>query len=323
MRDLTRSELEAIVADAEANPTLSRSAASKTRADDPRRQRRDRLSATVSEEIKRLPLDHGRLESLAREDRGVLRRRAEEARRSAVDAAGEAAKRLDALVTSPHGPLGVNPVDWEPGSFVLETVDFIRSWPTPENLRDSHVGQASNWAEYAVNQSGDSLDRHFSERVSFYTFWRNPRQNAVVATALARLKVNGHCGCSAEGEGVASWFFDNSLAHVDVSARLTLWGLWTDPALRVPVGNVPLGSVTARGGFFGDDAETSITAAPLVVGAGFPIPARAYILIEASVIADYELLDGSVDLDFTSGAFRIECPGMGVILAPSTMTLQT
>src|SRR5450759_919354 len=136
MRDLTRSELEAIVADAEANPTLSRSAASTTRADDPRRQRRDRLSATVSEEIKRLPLDHGRLESLAREDRGGLRRRAEEARRSAVDAAGEAAKRLDALVTSPHGPLGVNPVDWEPGTFVLETVDFIRPWPTPENLRD-------------------------------------------------------------------------------------------------------------------------------------------------------------------------------------------
>ena len=315
MRERDVSQVEAIVAavEAKATPTMQRTKGADLR--------RERLSGVVSEEIERLPVDRTRLEAAAREDREERRRNAHEARRRAVEASPETAEMLNTLATSSHGALGVNPADWEPGSFVEESVDFIRSWPTPENLRDSHVGQLANWAEYAVTQSGDSFDRHFSERVSFYTMWRNPRQTPIVATVLTRLKVNGHCSCDAEWGGVASWFFDDSLAHVDVSARLTLWGLWTEPAPRIPVANALLASITAKGGFFGDDDATSIGAAPLLIGAGFPIPAREWILIEASVVSDYELLDGSVDLDFTSGAFRVECTGSGVVI-PSAASAQ-
>ena len=93
--------------------------------------------------------------------------------------------------------------------------------------------------------------------------------------------------------------FPDTRSDVDVSARLTLWGLWTAQAAHVDT--IPITSLAARGGVFSDSEAASISTAPAVATTQFAIPAEGYLLIEASVAADSKLTHGDVDADFASG----------------------
>jgi hypothetical protein len=298
MRECDPSELERIVAVAEANKAESTRAAADSRRT--MRALREKAGALLADALPKL--DRAGLDRLHREHDAELHRFADEAKRHTIESAAEAARRIDALVAAERAAFDALPDDpFGPDSDLLLEVDFIRSWATPANLRDSHQAPGVNWAKYAV-KSGDQTLGQFHEKVSFYNVWQNPRDVAVPVDVLVRLTANGHLDCSADGMGVGAWFGWGGVckSNVDVSARLTLWGLWADPAPLFPVDTVPVGSCSASGGFFGDSSSASISAAPAVAARGFVVPARASILIEASLAVDYGVEFGAVDVDFAS-----------------------
>lgn len=311
MRDPDLSELERIVAAAEAR-------ADGTKQSVPTAGRRRALQA-IEDKAAALfanafpQLDKAGLERLRREHDAELRTLADESRRRSAERAAAASQRLERVIAAERAALAALPSDpFGAGSNLLLKVDFIRCWPTPGNLRDSRQQPGVNWAKFAFKSADDSLGL-YQEKVSFYNVWQNPRDVAVLADVLVRLTALGHVACSAEGSGVGAWFGISSLGKAEISARLTLWGLWTEPAPIFLVDSVPLGTVSATGGFFGDsnsqfiasnahdeDAKDKNAVAPAVMTKGFVIPPRASILIEASLAVDYHVAHGAVDIDFAS-----------------------
>lgn len=83
-----------------------------------------------------------------------------------------------------------------------------------------------------------------------------------------------------------------------MEARLTLWQLWSDPAPQVVVDSRPIASVSAEGGFLGDSSGRFVSDAPGLSTTRFWVRASSAILIESSVVVDYDVLSGSVDADF-------------------------
>ena len=310
MRKPNLSKLEKIVARAERGARKSKRPAS---AKDPRSALRAIQKKAEAVWADALPqLDRKELGRLQRQHDAELRRLADSARRHINEGAAEASRRLDALVAAERTALDALPVDpFGPGGNLLLKVDFIRSWPTPENLRDSHQAPGVNWAMFSFdfgNKSGD-----FDENVSFYNVWQNPRDQAVLVDVLVRLTANGWVECSADGLGINvlwGWASEYGRSQVDVSAELRLWGLWEDPAPIFLVDSVPLGSCSATGGVFGDRNTAWIgtlvgdqvnAIAPAVKTTGFAVPAGASILIEASLNFHCELrLLGNVQAHFAS-----------------------
>lgn len=314
MRKPNLSKLEKIVARAERGARKSRKPASAKDPGSALRAIQKKAEAVLADALPQL--DRKELGRLQRQHAVELRRLADGARRHINEGAAKASRRLDALVAAERAALAALPVDpFGPGSNLLLKVDFIRCWPTPENLRDSHQQPGVNWAKFAF----DSGDRHgvFDEKVSFYNVWQNPRDQAVLVDVLVRLTALGWAEANAGGLGTSvlwGWASEYGRSRVDVSAQLRLWSLWQEPAPIVLVDNVPLGSCSASGGIFGDRNAVSIgtlvddqynALAPVLQTTGFAVPAGASILIEASLNLHCELsLLGHATAFFASDHFR-------------------
>jgi hypothetical protein len=310
MRKPNLSKLEKIVARAEKGARKSKRPAS---AKDPRSALRAIHKKAGAVLANALPeLDRKELGRLQRQHDAELRRLADNAKRHINEGAAKASRRLDALLAAERTALDALPADpFGPGSNLLLKVDFIRSWPTPENLRDSHQEPGVNWAKFEFDSGKRSGE--FDEKVSFYNVWQNPRDQAVFVDVLVRLTALGFVACSAEGLGFP-WVLiaasEYGRSRVDVSAELRLWGLWEDPAQIFLVDSVPLGSCSATGGVFGDRNTARISTlvdgqenalAPVLQKTGFAVPAGASILIEASVNCHCELsLLGNINVFFSS-----------------------
>jgi hypothetical protein len=284
-----------------------------------------KADAILSEALPQL--DRTGLNRLQRQHDAELRRLAGEAKRRTIKGGAAAWRHIKGLVAGQRAALDALPVDpFGPNSELLLKVDFIRSWPTPQNLRDSHQAPGVNWAKYAFKSGSQNLG-HFHEKVSFYNVWQNPRDVAVLVDVLVRLTAYGHVSCSAEGGGVSSWFgwAGEYRSSVDVSARLSLWGLWTEPAPIYVVDDIPLGGCSATAGFFSDSDSTSIGSdgngvAPALAATAFAVPPGASILIEASLAVDYKITHGAVDVDFASNnLFNVGWAYATVTLPPDMM----
>lgn len=253
-------------------------------------------------------IDVKALDALARERAEARAKLTEVSRARAVKNSVAAARRLARLTPAPSVQLAV--VDpWQPGSFILDTVTFVRTFADAGSISDSHVGPQDNWAKYRLRITGPGVGQEGHGRLSFFTLWRNPRDENIIANVSARLNVHSHLASNADWNGVAAWFLDGSEARATVRARITLWALWAS-SVQAIVADVILGSVGASGEFFGDDDDRSITTSQLLSGAGFSVPAEAYVLIEVSVVTEAYVQSGAIDLDAQSGDFRIDVPYM-------------
>jgi hypothetical protein len=238
-----------------------------------------------------------------------------QARERAIAGSPAAAKRLAEL--SPGFVVLADPVEpWQPGSFIVEDALFIRSWPEAGSLREFATGDVGNWAEYRLDVSGDAVASSDEARLSFYFLWQNPRDEDVYAHISARMAVNAHMTAHADWSGVAAWFFGDSFARAQVHGRLSLWPLWTDSTPAV-MADVPIGQISATGGFFGGGDDTSLAASDLLSGGAFGIPAGRFVMIEVSLVTTWSAMDGSIDLDAESGSFRVDCPAAIVVLPSS------
>lgn len=246
-------------------------------------------------------LDLERLDALARERADARRARADEQRRRAV----EGSTAVDRWLT---GLTPVLPADPASMNVIIDRVTFIRSFADAGVVTDSHIGSLDNWARYRLQPpSGGGLDKTGTGRLSFFVLWQNPRSDAIVANVGPRVVVNAHLSVDAPWNGVAAWFIGGSEARATVRARTTVWAMW-DASVQAIVSDVILGSAGASGGFFGDDDSTSIAVNQFMPGAGFFVPAQAFVLIEVTLLTEYQQTSGSIDLDAASGAFRVAVP---------------
>jgi hypothetical protein len=322
MRSPDQSDLESMIAAAEAEATESLRAAPVPDQYPALRASRDRISEIVTDVLARIDVDASELDRLQREHNAELRRIAEDAKRDAIERSEEASRRLEAAMKVQRDALDVLPIDpFGSGTHLLLSALFVRSWPTSGNLQDSHLEPGLNWAKWRSEVSGDAIRRRDSEKISFYIPWQNPKDVPVLADILVRLTINGHCECSASWGGVASWFFPDSRSEVDISAQLTIWPLWLPHAPRLPVHIASVANLFAEGGFLGDSEEASISTAPAVMTTQFAIPANASILIEAAVVAEHDYLDGSADVDFASGDLFSVGFAYGAVTLPPEMKL--
>lgn len=244
-------------------------------------------------------LDPERLDAIAEERAKARRARAGEERRRAIDASGAVGRRLAEMtgnIVLPDDPMNV----------IIDRVTFIRSYADAGVVVDSGIGSLDSWARYRFDGSADALSESGTGRLSFFTLWRNPRTDPVVATAGARLVVNAHLSVDAEWNGVAAWFIAGSEARATVRARTTVWSM--DSSIRAIVHDRILADAGATGGFFGGDDSDSIAFNEFLPATGVTVPAQASVLIEVEVLTEWVATSGSVRLDAESGAFRVEVP---------------
>jgi len=251
-----------------------------------------------------------------RDDRRVeLKRFREESRARSVELAAGAADRL-AVEIKGHRDL-FDAVAPDPGGvapWVPETtpVMFIRSTPGG-SLRDSQV-DGDTWAKWESSSSADAITHKATERLSFYHLWQNPRRRTQLVDVSVGMTIRGHADCEAHGMGVpSSWFWDDTRSDVDVSARLTVWPLWV-PEASEQMHAVPLASIHARAGAFSDSESASISTNVFLHTARYAVLGDAYILIEASLVADFSAYDGEGSVDMAAGSFRVDCPYCVVVV---------
>ena len=273
---------------------------------DDERGRRRRVHAErhdaklLRKELTSAGLDVERVDTVAK-DRGEARRaRAAEERQRAIDASASVDRWLTELTP-------VVPLEPDSANIIVDRVTLIRTFAQAGVIVDSHIGSLDSWARYRLQPSSNAIDETGLGRLSFFTLWQNPRSTPIVASVGPRIVMNAHLSVDAERNGVADWFIGGSEARATVRARTTVMAMW-DPSVQAIVSDVVLGSAGATGGLLGGDDSTSFAANQFLPGSGFFVPAQASILIELSLLTEYTLTSGSVDLDAAGGAFKVAVP---------------
>ncbi|GAA1970394.1 hypothetical protein [Microbacterium deminutum] len=240
------------------------------------------------------------LDELAKQGADARHARTEKERLRAIEASAAAGNWL-----SEHHP--VMPDDPGATDLVIDQVTFIRTFGAGDLLTDWNISSLHSWARYRLHASSETVEHVGQGRLSFFILWRNPSTRAIVASVGPRIIVNAYVAVEAEWQGVADWFFGGSEARGTVRVRTTVWAMW-DPSVSGVVSDVILGSAGATGGFFGGDDSISLAVNQWVPGTGFSVPGHASILIEVSLLTDYNVTNGSLDLDAASGDFQIWLP---------------
>jgi hypothetical protein len=243
-------------------------------------------------------LDLDRLDALVADRSQARRERLQQAHQRAVAGSAEAERRLAGL--APARPLVV------PETIMIQEVTFIRSFAGEGVVYASSINPLDSWAQYGLDASGDSVGESGLGRLSFFTLWQNQQTDPVILTAGAQLVVNANLSVDADANGVASWFLPDSEAKATVGTRTTVWGM--DSSVSSIVQESTLASDSVNGGFFGGDDSDSITFNGFLNASGVLVPAKAWSLIEVSILTQWYALDGSVHLDAHNGKFKVTVP---------------
>jgi hypothetical protein len=300
-----RAELEAMVADGEAQATEGRRFPAAPDRYRELRASRQRASEIVVEALGLSDAARAELQRLKDDHDAALRRFAFEAKEHTLHGSAEASRRLEALAGAERTVLDPDRLD-EHSPWITSSppVVFIRATPTGGDLHDSSLDEGNVWAKWRCTTAHLSSG---TEKVSFFHAWQNPHQSLVLADITVKLNLTGHFECSAEGWGVPAGWFTEERSVGDLAARLTLRPLWIpyDPSQH-PQNAVQLERLVAVAGVFDDTEETAVNASALLTATRFAVPAASSILIEAAVAVDYA---NSTDVDFASGDdFRVSRP---------------
>ena len=111
--------------------------------------------------------------------------------------------------------------------------------------------------EYRLDIDGDILDAADEARLSFYALWQNRQDVDVTVRVASQLNVNAHVSAHADGRRFSSIFIPGASADASLRGRLTLTPLWLQNT-QFTAAEGFVGSVSARGGFFGDDDAATI-----------------------------------------------------------------
>ena len=245
------------------------------------------------------------LNALVAERAEARRERLQQAHQRAVDGSAEAERRLAGLA-----PPALPPAP--PTTVTIDQVTFIRSFAGEGLVYSSSIGPLDNWAKYGLDARGDAVGESGLGRLSFFTLWQNPQSKPVILSAGAQMVVNAYLSVDADANGVAVWFLPDSEADATLRTRITVWGM--DSSVSSIVEDSVLTSLSVRGGFFGGDEGGSFTLTEALTGTGVYIAAKAWSLIEVSLLTEWTALNGAVHLDARSGSFKITVPSLTLTL---------
>lgn len=302
------SKLEEMVAEAEAKASDGRPTHSSLDQHPDLRASRERASTIVIDALGLSNEDRVALDRLTREHDAELRRLADDSKQVALEGSAAASRRLDAVAIAERDGLEVLPDD-DLRKPAVAPVSFVRTSPGG-TLHDSHIEEGQSWAKWRCATPNLSSG---SEKLSFFHLWRNPRKSGVLADISVRLNPVGHFKCSAEGWGLPGGWWTETRSEAEVSAGLAVWPLWLqhDESQSLQQ-TIRLARLVATAGVFSDSEQTPINQSVLVSTVRFYVPAKSYVLIEASIVLDHA---GSADADFSSGDFRVQCPSCFVAAA--------
>ena len=301
MKKPALSQLEEMVAEAEAKASEGRPTRSSPDQHPELRASRERASTIVIDALDLSNEDRVALDRLTREHDVELRRLADDSKQVALKDSTAASRRLDAGAIAERDGLAVLPDD-DMRKPAVATVSFVRTSPGG-SLHDSHIEEGQSWAKWRCTTPNLSSG---SEKLSFFHLWKNPRKSWVLADISVRLNPVGHFECDAEGWGLPGGWWTETRSEAEVSAGLAVWPLWLPQDAPQPLlQNIPLARLIATAGVFSASEQTSVKQSVLVSMVRFYIPAKSYVLIEASIALDHA---GSADADFASGDFRVQCP---------------
>ena len=310
------SELEARIAAAERRALEQRPRRPARDRDRTLAARREQASAIVDRALAFSDADRSELGRLLSEHDSALRRLGEETKAQAIGGSTEVGRRLDELARAEQDALHALPDDWRnPWVPSWPPVYFIRTTPGA-HLLDSHIEDANNWAKWQCSTPELTSE---GEKVSFFHLWQNTGDALVLADVSVRMNLAGYFEVSAEGVGLpGGWFWENR-SDADVSAQLTVWPLWLahDPAQQ-PQHSIPLADLSVTAGVFSHSTDTSLESSVLVRTSRYPIPAQAFVLIEASIVLEHV---GAAELDLASGDFRVAAPYCFVTVPVTEMSI--
>jgi hypothetical protein len=249
-------------------------------------------------------VDVAALKRIARERETSNLKLAEAAHRRAIAASSQYAKWLAARTVPLTALVAADGED----QFTVDTALWMRAWPNTGALHDFSTGPGDNWGKYRLDIDGDILEAPDEARLSFYALWQNTQDVPVTVRTATRLDVNAHVAAHADSRYFMGWLIPGASADATVRARLTVSPLWLQNTELV-VAEQSVGSVAARGGFFGGDDETTIFASAFLDGTiTFTVPAGRFLMFETSLVTGWKIDSGNVHIDAEAGEFRIDVP---------------
>jgi hypothetical protein len=266
-----------------------------------------------------------KLEEILAQNRSALRRLAEKRKAEAVknsssvkdtlhhevEARQKTMEHLAATHMQPDAPASTFTSKWEK----LDRPLFMLADPAIV-FADEHIEPGNSWAKIRLGWSDDQgfagarLAQY--SKLSFYYFWTNPRDAVVVINAAAYLVFNGHCEAKSDG-GFYNWLTNHS-SELTLTALLGHWGGWE---LEPPVTN-----------FYQLDSEQIVhletnasvideaTDSAVVSGAydvrynSFLVPPKQAVVFEVALEITYDVTNGEIDVDFSSGDFAVMSPAL-------------
>jgi hypothetical protein len=197
----------------------------------------------------------------------------------------------------------LSPYDFFPyPTFTLDTPEWIGS-ATPLPTLDWERVPFGSWAKFKLTSTESG-----TQRVSFYFLWDNPYQEYEIVNAVTYMSATGHL------QAHADWSLTPQDSYVDAYAEFAGWFSSTIPPNNPPTGSgytqADFGGVGVESEpFVGGDTEGfSVSDGCQLSQTMFFIPPRTWVVFEVALENDYHIDSGSVEADFESGDFKVECP---------------
>jgi hypothetical protein len=176
-------------------------------------------------------------------------------------------------------------------------------------LSDSTIAPFNNVAKPSLQISQDTDGS--SARISFYFAWQNPIDFLAVINCSADLIANGHVKNTAS-DGI----FTGGSATVKLRAELNVF-VGTVEISWQPGQKADIDTIHAEGsGIFdvGAIGDSDVSATTHLNATTIEVQGDQMAVFEVAFVADYSIDDGSIDIDFATGARSVVCPALNIEL---------
>jgi hypothetical protein len=233
-------------------------------------------------------------ESASRANMETLRADAERKHQQVVARSGELRAALTAAAAARRGDLA------SPSLNGWEFIQPFLIWQSPGfGLDEATIEPGNNTAKFHFQTDDDGYG---GPTVTFWFIWDNNQDVPVAVNLYGTIQANGFVQAGANG-GILGG------GHCDVGLDVNLG---VEQPLHVAYQTQRVQGVVADSSdwFSNGDLEAApISGSAEVLCQGVAIPAHRSTEFFVSFRAGYNLQDGVVDFDFTSGEFQVTCPG--------------
>jgi hypothetical protein len=282
---------------------------------------RRRLDGALAAGLAKADVDVEQWEAELANSRTGGRRRLDELKADAVKQSGAHGEELRSGVEGRRKALGLL-ADTGQGAAAVQYVSLdspFLIWTRPLIALDgSTIEPWNSRAKLTFGRSslGGSaqLEDIGTEELSFYFLWDNPGNGWALVTVDGFLVLNGFGTATSHGG-----YLGGGSAALDLDASLSIleWGSQSPPTTPLPQADQSVSALKLKAdssGWFSDD-DTKYA----LVFRGFDlryellaVPPGGVLVIDVSLSISYDLMDGSVAADFSTGDFGVISPFVSI-----------